>query len=71
MGHDLPNRQLLGSLWFQEADQEIAEVAEAIVQFLGQGPGHVVDTAETDDDTRVILVVGYDVGRCRTAEAEP
>lgn len=71
MGHSLPNRQLLGSVRFQEADQETAEAAEAIVQFLCQGPGHVVDTAQSNDDTRVILVVGYDVGRCRTAESEP
>lgn len=71
MGHSLPNRQLLGSVRFQEADQEIADMAGVIVQFLGQGPGQVVDTAATDDDTRILLIVGYDVGRCCTKVSVP
>lgn len=63
MSTSLPNRQRLTSIRFQETDQQPYEAAKAIVDFLRPGPGRVVDTSETPDDTRELLVLGYVIDR--------
>lgn len=58
-GHPPSDGVVLATVRFQETDQRTDEAADAIVAFLQQGQGRIVDTADTPDDTREIRLVGY------------
>jgi hypothetical protein len=63
LGRGPARRRTLASVRFQETGQRPTDAAQAIVDFLREGAGRVVDTAKTPDDTRVIAIVGYLVDR--------